>query len=52
MTELAIKLTRIANRAVHKAQKENSRKGIANVYFINGQTVYQLPDGTITAQPS
>lgn len=48
MTDLAIKLTRIGSRAVKKAQEENTRKGIPNVYCINGKIVYQLPDGTIT----
>ncbi len=47
MTELVTRITRIANRAVHKAQKENTKKGISNVYFINGQPVYQLPSGKI-----
>ena len=43
MTDLTIKLTRIASRAVRKAQEENRRKGIANVYEINGKNVSQLP---------
>lgn len=31
--------TRIGNRAVHKAQEENRRLGIANWYSINGKIV-------------
>lgn len=41
------KITRIGNRAVKKAQKENRRKGIPNVYSINGKIIYEMPDGTI-----
>lgn len=48
MTHLVKKLTRIGSRAVKKAQEENTKKGIPNVYCINGKIVYQLPDGTIT----
>lgn len=48
MTDLTIKLTRIASRAVRKAQEENRRKGIANIYIINGKNVWQLPDGSFT----
>lgn len=50
MTDLAIKLTRIASRAVRKAQEENRQKGIPNVYVINGKSVWQLPDGSFTDQ--
>ena len=46
MTDLTIKLTCIASRAVCKAQEENRRKGIANVYEINGRKIWQLPDGS------
>ena len=48
MTKTTVNLTRIVARAVKKAQEENTRKGIPNVYCINGKIVYQLPDGTIT----
>lgn len=48
MNDLAVKLTRLADRAVQKAQAENRAKGIANVYAINGRPVWQLPDGTLT----
>lgn len=46
MIDLTIKLTRIASRAVSKAQEENWRKGIANVYEINGRNIWQLPEGS------
>lgn len=51
MPEIIEKLTRIASTAVKEAQEENRRKGIANVYVLNGKIVWQLPDGRITTQP-
>ncbi len=39
MNDLTIKLTRIANRAVRKAQEENRKNGIPNMYAINGKQV-------------
>ena len=48
MNEWDAKLLAIVNRAVRKAQDENRRKGIANVYVLNGNIVWQLPDGSIT----
>lgn len=48
MPEIVEKLTRLGNIAVHLAQEENRRKGIPNVYCINGKIVWQLPDGSIT----
>lgn len=51
MTENIVdKMTRIVNTAVHEAQEENRRKGIPNVYVLNGTIVWQLPDGTITTK--
>lgn len=41
-------LTRLGNRGVKKAQEENHRLGIANVYYKNGKIYYQLPNGEIT----
>lgn len=48
MNEIIARLTRLASIGVKKAQEENRKKGIPNVYVINGRIVYQLPDGTIT----
>ena len=45
---LADKITKIGNRAVKKAQEENRRKGIPNVYSINGKIVFELPDGKLS----
>ncbi len=47
MTE---KLLKIGNRAIKKAQENNRKKGIPNVYSINGKIVFQLPNGDITTQ--
>ena len=48
MPEIVEKLTRLGNTAVRLAQEENRRKGIPNVYCINGKIVWQFPDGSIT----
>ena len=48
MLEIVEKMTRIGNTAVHAAQEENRRRGIPNVYVLNGKIVWQLPDGTVT----
>ena len=48
MTALTAKLTRIASRAVRKAQEENRTKGIPNMYVINGKQVWEMPDGSFT----
>ncbi len=47
MSETAAEMMRIVSKAVHIAQEENRKAGIANVYSINGKMVWQLPDGTI-----
>ncbi len=41
---------RIGNRAVKKAQEENRKKGIPNVYDINGHLYYELPNGELTKE--
>ena len=38
----------IGNDAVRRAQRENLKNGIQNVYSKNGVLYFQLPDGTIT----
>lgn len=45
---LSDKIMKIGNRAIKKAQEENRRKGIPNVYSINGKIIYELPNGTLT----
>lgn len=46
--EMLIKMARIGNRAVKKAQEENRLKCLPNVYSKNKRLYYELPDGTIT----
>jgi lipopolysaccharide assembly outer membrane protein LptD (OstA) len=46
--ERTAEITKIGNRAVRKAQEENRKRGIANVYAKRGHIYYQLPDGSIT----
>ena len=41
---------RIGNRAVRKAQEENRKKGIPNVYSYNGHIYYELPNGELTKE--
>ncbi|MDR0292422.1 MAG: hypothetical protein LBI01_06700 [Elusimicrobium sp.] len=44
------RMTLIANRAVKKAQDNNRRKGLPNVYSIDGKIIYVLPNGKITTK--
>ena len=48
--ETSIEMTRIGNRAIQKAQEENRKLGLANVYSKNKKIYYELPDGTITME--
>ncbi len=48
MTELTAQLTRISSSAVCKAQEDNRKKGIPNVYVINGKLVWQMREGFFT----
>ena len=40
----------IGNRAVKRAQEENRKKGIPNVYDFNGHLYYELPNGELTKE--
>ncbi len=42
---------RIFRTAVRKAQEENRRLGIANVYSINGRLYYERPNGELSLTP-
>lgn len=48
--EMLLKITRIGNRAVAKAQEENRKFGLPSVYSKNKKLYYELPDGTITME--
>ena len=43
-------LLRIGNRAVKRAQEENRKRGIPNVYSYNGHIYYELPNGELTKE--
>ncbi len=42
-------IIRIGNRAVAKAQEESRRLGVPNVYSIDGQLYYEMPNGELSA---
>jgi len=46
----AAEFKRIGNLAVHKAQEENRRLGIPNVFSRNDVLYYELPNGEITKE--
>ncbi|MGN0030887.1 MAG: hypothetical protein ACI37Q_02910 [Candidatus Gastranaerophilaceae bacterium] len=52
MTKLSEKLLKLGNRAVKKAQENNRKNGIPNVYCINGKIIFELPNGELTTQYS
>ena len=52
MTKLSEELLKLGNRAVKKAQENNLKKGIPNVYCINGKIIFELPNGELTTQYS
>lgn len=50
MTKLSEKLLKLGNRAVKKAQDNNRKNGIPNVYCINGKIIFELPNGELTTK--
>lgn len=44
----AEEIIRIGRRAVRKAREENRRRGVPNVYSINGLLYYELPSGELS----
>jgi len=42
---------RVFRSAVRKAQAESRRLGVPNVYSIDGQVYYELPNGDYTRTP-
>ena len=48
--EMFSKITAIGNIAVQKAQEENHRLGLPNVYANDKGLYFELPDGTITME--
>lgn len=43
-------MAQIAHHAAKRAQEENRKKGIPNVYDINGHLYYELPNGELTKE--
>ncbi|MBR1424806.1 hypothetical protein IJ579_04505 [bacterium] len=52
MSKLSEELLKLGNRAVKKAQENNRKNGIPNVYCINGKMIFELPNGELTTQYS
>ena len=50
MTKLSEKLLKLGNRAIKKAQENNRKKDIPNVYCINGKIIFELPNGELTTK--
>ncbi|MEX0780161.1 MAG: hypothetical protein WD491_13645 [Balneolales bacterium] len=48
--DFAAELTKLGNRGMKKAQEENHKLGLPNVYSKNGTIYYQLPNGKITTK--
>jgi len=44
-----LKMLRLANRGVKKAQEENRKLGLPNVYSLEGKIIYVYPNGTVQA---
>lgn len=42
-------IVRIGNRGVARAQENNRRLGVPNVYSINGRLYYETPNGELSA---
>ncbi len=40
-------MLRLANRGAKKAQEENRKLGLPNVYSLEGRIVYVYPNGTV-----
>jgi len=50
MFRRADELIRVFRSAVRKAQAESRQLGVANVYSLNGQLYYELPNGDYSRQ--
>ena len=48
--EFAAKVMLLANRGAKKAQEENHRLGLPNVYSIEGRTIFVMPNGEIKTE--
>jgi len=50
MTNLSLEILKLGNIAVKKAQENNRKNGIPNVYCINGKIVFELPNGELVTK--
>ena len=50
MTDISLEILKLGNKAVKKAQENNRKNGIPNVYCINGKIVFELPNGELSTQ--
>ncbi len=48
--ERALDFQRIGNLAVRRAQEENRRLGLPNIYSRNNKLIYEMPDGKIVVK--
>lgn len=48
--EALLEFERIGNRAVRRAQAENHRLGLPNIYSRNGRIIYEMPNGEIVVK--
>ncbi|MDR3000265.1 MAG: AAA family ATPase [Fibromonadaceae bacterium] len=48
--EFAAKIICLANRGAKKAQEENRRLGLPNVYAVEGKPIFVMPDGKIETE--
>ena len=48
--ERSLEFQRIGNKAVRRAQEENHRLGLPNIYSRGGKLIYEMPDGKIVVK--
>lgn len=48
--ERVLEFERIGNRAASQAREENRKFGLPNIYSLNGEIVYEMPDGEIVVK--
>ena len=50
LSRLALEFERIGKAGAMAAQEESRRLGVPNVYVINGQLYYELPNGELSLE--
>lgn len=46
----SLEMARIGNRAVRRALEQNREMGVPCAYHVNGQLIYELPDGSLLSE--